>query len=71
MPRKTTDPAEERHTVQVRFPTDLLEAVDREAERLSRERGGEAVGRSEVIRIAVRRALMGADREPTKKGTKR
>jgi metal-responsive CopG/Arc/MetJ family transcriptional regulator len=51
----TTD---ERHIVQVRFPQDLLDAVDQEAARLSEERGGEPVGRSEVIRSIVRRALM-------------
>jgi metal-responsive CopG/Arc/MetJ family transcriptional regulator len=50
--------AEDRHIVQVRFPLDLLEAVDREVERLSKERGGEPVGRSEVIRGIVRRALI-------------
>jgi hypothetical protein len=44
--------------VQVRFPRDLVEAVDREAERLSNELSGEPVGRSEAIRIIVRRALM-------------
>jgi metal-responsive CopG/Arc/MetJ family transcriptional regulator len=49
---------DDRHIVQVRFPLDLLEAVDREVERLSEERGGEPVGRSEVIRGIVRRALM-------------
>lgn len=50
--------ADERHIVQVRFPLDLLEAVDREVARVSEERGGEPVGRSEVIRGIVRRALM-------------
>lgn len=50
--------ADERHIVQVRFPPDLLEAVDREVARVSEERGGEPVGRSEVIRTIVRRALM-------------
>jgi metal-responsive CopG/Arc/MetJ family transcriptional regulator len=49
---------EEPTIVQVRFPRELLEAVDQEAERLSNELGGEPVGRSEAIRIIVRRALM-------------
>jgi metal-responsive CopG/Arc/MetJ family transcriptional regulator len=49
---------EEPTIVQVRFPRELLEAVDQEAQRLSDELGGEPVGRSEAIRIIVRRALM-------------
>lgn len=49
---------EEPTIVQVRFPRELLEVVDQEAERLSNELGGEPVGRSEAIRIIVRRALM-------------
>lgn len=49
---------EEPTLVQVRFPRELLEAVDREAQSLSDELGGEPVGRSEAIRIIVRRALM-------------
>lgn len=49
---------EEPMLVQVRFPRELLEAIDREAQNLSDELGGEPVGRSEAIRIIVRRALM-------------
>jgi hypothetical protein len=49
---------EEPMIVQVRFPRELIEAVDREADRLSQDLGGEPVGRSEAIRIIVRRALM-------------
>ena len=49
---------EEPMVVQVRFPRDLLEVVDQEAARLSEELGGEPVGRSEAIRIIVRRALV-------------
>ncbi len=49
---------EEPTLVQVRFPRELLEAVDREAQSLPDELVGEPVGRSEAIRIIVRRALM-------------
>jgi hypothetical protein len=49
---------EEPMIVQVRFPRDLIGLVDQEAARLSQELGGEPVGRSEAIRIVVRRALM-------------
>jgi hypothetical protein len=52
--RSTSD---EQLIVQVRFPRELVDAIDREAERLSQELGGEPVGRSEALRIIVRRAL--------------
>jgi len=44
--------------LQVRVPRDLIEIIDQEAARLSQELGGEPVGRSEAIRIIVRRALV-------------
>jgi hypothetical protein len=52
---------DEPSLVQVRFPRELLEAVAREAQRLSDELGGEPVGRSEAIRIIVRRAADGKE----------
>jgi hypothetical protein len=48
---------EGRTLIQVRVPADLLEAIDAEAERLSKAREGEPVSRSEAVRILVRRGL--------------
>jgi len=54
-PKPSTE--EGRTLIQVRVPADLLEAIDAEAERLSKAREGEAVSRSEAVRILVRRGL--------------
>ena len=51
------DADEGRTLIQVRVPADLLEAIDAEAERLSKAREGEPVSRSEAVRILVRRGL--------------
>jgi len=54
-PKVNADDA--RTLIQVRVPADLLEAIDAEAERLSKAREGEPVSRSEAVRILVRRGL--------------
>jgi hypothetical protein len=56
--RKGRSIGEEPMVLQVRVPRDLIEIIDQEAARLSQELGGEPVGRSEAIRIIVRRALV-------------
>jgi hypothetical protein len=42
-----------------RVPEEMAEAIDREAERLQRERPGSTVHRSDVVREVLHRALMG------------
>jgi len=54
--------------IQVRTPPDLTAAIDAEAERLSKERAGEPVSRSEVVRIILRRALLGGEDAAAKRG---
>jgi hypothetical protein len=54
--------------IQVRTPPELTAAIDAEAERLSKERAGEPVSRSEVVRIILRRALLGGEEGGTKRG---
>ena len=54
-----------------RAPADLVEAIDREVERVAAERPGEEVTRSDVVRAILHRALLGgAEPKPAKKGAK-
>lgn len=56
-PEPKPNSEEGRTLIQVRVPADLLEAIDAEADRLSKAREGEPVSRSEAVRILVRRGL--------------
>lgn len=48
------------------MPQELADAIDAEVERLTRERDGEPITRSIVVRMILRRALLGAPPEPAK-----
>ncbi len=52
--------------ISFRSPPDLTEAIDREVERLSAERPGEAVTRSDVVRAILYRALLPPPSPPQK-----
>ena len=61
--KKTADP--KRVTlIEIRVPPDLMEQIDAEAARLTAERHGEPVTRSEVVRLLIREAF--ALRKPKK-----
>jgi hypothetical protein len=44
--------------IALRVPEELAEAIDREIERLSKERPGAMIHRSDVVREILHRALM-------------
>ena len=58
MPRTTPAKPKAGVAIALRVPEDLAEAIDREAERLQRERPGAVVHRSDVVREILHRALM-------------
>ncbi len=46
--------------IALRVPEELAAAIDREAERLQKERSGTVVHRSDVVREVLHRALLSA-----------
>lgn len=58
MPKRAHQKSKAGVAIALRVPEEMAAVIDREAERLERERPGSVVHRSDVVRGVIHRALM-------------